>query len=89
MGEMIADFFTKPLQGTLFQKFRNFIMNCDPLINSPQDHRSVLGKTEMQRRPNGGRADGANITVARTVALAREPQEKVSLANEWTIVKRS
>jgi hypothetical protein len=26
-GEMIADFFTKPLQGSLFQKFRDFIMN--------------------------------------------------------------
>jgi hypothetical protein len=26
-GEMVADFFMKPLQGALFQKFRNFIMN--------------------------------------------------------------
>ena len=24
---MIADFFTKPLQGTLFRKFRDFILN--------------------------------------------------------------
>jgi hypothetical protein len=26
-GEMVADFFTKPLQGTPFRKFRDFIMN--------------------------------------------------------------
>ena len=26
MNDMIADYFTKPLQGTLFQKFRRFIM---------------------------------------------------------------
>jgi hypothetical protein len=42
-AEMLADFFTKPLQGSLFQKFRNRIMNVDPLTVSWQDHRSVLG----------------------------------------------
>jgi hypothetical protein len=33
-AEMLADFFTKPLQGSLFQKFRNWIMNVDPLTVS-------------------------------------------------------
>ena len=28
---MIADFLTKPLQGALFRKFRDRIMNVDPL----------------------------------------------------------
>ena len=27
-GEMTGDFFTKPLQGVLFKKFRNDILNC-------------------------------------------------------------
>ena len=27
--EMIADFYTKPLQGTLFERMRNFIMGLD------------------------------------------------------------
>jgi hypothetical protein len=27
-GEMIADYFTKPLQGSVFRKFRNAIMGC-------------------------------------------------------------
>eukprot|EP00978_Attheya_sp_CCMP212_P034632 scaffold146129_cov35-Attheya_sp.AAC.1 len=29
-GDMLADFFTKPLQGALFKKFRDLIMNIDP-----------------------------------------------------------
>jgi hypothetical protein len=28
-GEMLGDFFTKPLQGSQFRKFRNAILNCD------------------------------------------------------------
>jgi hypothetical protein len=40
---MIADFFTKPLQGLTFRTFRNFIMNVsDPGSNRDQDPRSVL-----------------------------------------------
>jgi hypothetical protein len=51
--EMIADFFTKPLQGILFKKFRNFIMNVDPATNSSQDHRSVLRKNKCQKAVPG------------------------------------
>ena len=43
---MVGDFFTKPLQGAQFRKFRNIILNnndIDPEINESQDHRSVLG----------------------------------------------
>lgn len=40
--EMIADFFTKPLQGSIFKKFRDFIMNVDPALTAAQDPRSVL-----------------------------------------------
>ena len=42
-GHMIADFFTKPLQGSLFKKFRHQFLNIDPLADSSLDHRSVLG----------------------------------------------
>ena len=44
--EMIADFFTKPLQGTAFTGFRNFIMNIDSDLanDNIEDHRSVLEK---------------------------------------------
>jgi hypothetical protein len=40
--EMVADFFTKPLQGSTFQKLRDMIMNVDHARDSGQDHRSVL-----------------------------------------------
>jgi hypothetical protein len=41
-GNMVADFFTKPLQGTPFRKFRDDIMNIDPQLVPTMDHRSVL-----------------------------------------------
>jgi hypothetical protein len=42
--EMIADFFTKPLQGIAFTGFRDFIMNVasDVATDNIQNHRSVL-----------------------------------------------
>jgi histone deacetylase 1/2 len=45
-GDMLADFFTKPLQGSTFRKFRNEIMNLksDPSNTTIQDPRSVLDK---------------------------------------------
>ena len=44
--EMIGDFFTKPLQGGLFIKFRDRILNpqTDPSTVPIEDHRSVLGQ---------------------------------------------
>ena len=38
-NNMIADFFTKPIQGQRFEILRNLIMNID----HPIGHRSVLG----------------------------------------------
>jgi len=45
-GEMLADFFTKPVQGSLFVKFHDLIMKSviDPDKKYYQDHRSVLEK---------------------------------------------
>jgi len=62
-AEMIADYFTKPLQGALFIKFRNFIMNDDLFVeDDTKDHRSVLkqeayshtneNKNEVNRQKN-------------------------------------
>jgi hypothetical protein len=55
--EMVMDFFTKPaLQGALFQKFRNLIMNnTDPLTKRVVDHRSVLKKAQACVTKNVGR----------------------------------
>ena len=45
-NEMLGDYFTKPLQGGLFTKFRDRILNvqADPSTVPPEDHRSVLGQ---------------------------------------------
>ena len=43
--DLIADFFTKPLQGQLFHKPRALILNLpddDPSLEQGSDHRSVL-----------------------------------------------
>ena len=44
--EMLGDYFTKPLQGGVFNKFQDRILNIqtDPSIVPPEDHRSVLGQ---------------------------------------------
>jgi hypothetical protein len=55
-GEMVADFFTKPLQGIQFQKFRDIIMNIDPSTDSSKDQRSVL-KSDDGAAQNVGSAD--------------------------------
>jgi hypothetical protein len=43
-GDMLADFFTKPLQGSSFQNFQEQILNLksDPTLQIGTDHRSVL-----------------------------------------------
>ena len=41
--DMVSDYFTKPLQGALFRKMRDLIMNIDPDAANRWDHRSVLG----------------------------------------------
>ena len=44
---MLADYFTKPLQGSLFIHLRNHIMGAEFENGNPQTHRSVLGEDEM------------------------------------------
>ena len=41
--EMLADYFTKPLQGSLFVRLRNHIMGAEFEDGSPKTQRSVLG----------------------------------------------
>ena len=41
--EMLADYFTKPLQGSLFVHLRNHIMGAEFEDGNPKTHRSVLG----------------------------------------------
>jgi hypothetical protein len=45
-GEMMADYFTKPLQGALFRRMRDRIMNIDPNSKYYSGHRSVLDQNQ-------------------------------------------
>ena len=45
--EMLANYFTKPLQGSLFICLRNHIMGAEFEDGNPQTHRSVLGHDDM------------------------------------------
>lgn len=49
-GDMLADFFTKPLQGEAFLRMRSMIMNIDPHHTVHGDHRSVLAELEEQQK---------------------------------------
>jgi len=79
-GDMIADFFTKPLQGTLFRKFRDQIMNIHPSTDSLPDCRSVLG--ELNTRDTGG-VVSTNLDEA-TTTIKNEPDAD----GEWQVVHR-
>eukprot|EP00978_Attheya_sp_CCMP212_P030961 scaffold115598_cov36-Attheya_sp.AAC.3 len=60
-GEMVADYFTKPLQGALFKKFRDLIMNVDDvdsLTDSHKDQRGVLGIKGGPTQDSDGNTDG-------------------------------
>jgi len=47
---MIADFFTKPIQGLRFQYLRDAVLNIKPLTV----HRSVLGSSNLEDAQSEG-----------------------------------
>jgi hypothetical protein len=51
---MLADYFTKPLQGIQFKIFRDQIMNVNPDEDPNQDCRSVLNVAEGEPWTDGG-----------------------------------
>jgi hypothetical protein len=55
-ADMLGNFFTKPLQGSLFWKFRDLIINInpDPVSTMPKDHRCVLSDQLNQKSPVTG-----------------------------------
>jgi hypothetical protein len=61
-GDMLADVFTKPLQGAAFAKFRRMILNLDdggPQTNPPLPLRSVLENKGDKEMPMTMTASGA------------------------------
>jgi len=65
-SEILADFFKKPLQGSLFVKKLDLIMNSviDPDKRCNQDHRSVLEKKDLSVCIMGEMAESQQIQKA-------------------------
>ena len=70
-AEMIGDFFTKPLQGGLFIKFRDLILNTqtDPSTVPLEDHRSVLGQDHSHATGQSQRESHATGQYEQTKAI--------------------
>ena len=73
-GDMVADYFTKPLQGALFTKFRDMIMGntiialpTDDSVGipaaSPQESKSVLNNVRANTLTSACSVDGGSRTV--------------------------
>ena len=66
-GNMVADFFTKPLQGALFRRLRDAVLNIPaedgPASLQQQDHRSVLEKVPV---PVEGQTSWAQVVKGST-----------------------
>jgi hypothetical protein len=73
--EMVADFFTKPLQGSQFVNLRNQIMNVNPLCQdyASEDCRSVLN---MVATDDGQTEDIATVSDWTVVEPRRNRQAK-------------
>ena len=83
---MVADFFTKPLQGVLFCQFQNRIMGSDPVTNTmSQDHRSVLNKPDLNLAREESQL--ARQLVNQPAGQCSGPIS-VTDTNNWTTVKQ-
>jgi hypothetical protein len=63
---MVADYFTKPLQGVLFYKFRDQILGLVPMETIHGVHRSVLDLKKISpKRKYSGRTVSKPISAKR------------------------
>jgi hypothetical protein len=84
-GDMIADFFTKPLQGALFWKLRDEIMNTDPKLVPTMDHSSVLDKRTKKGLPENEKEKNKEwITVQKRRKNRTQTHGKVPHVNYGT-----
>ena len=78
---MLADYFTKPLHGSLFVRLRNFIMGAEFDDGNPQTQRTVLGCDDAHTTMNASKQNQAASDVTtdasehNQVASEREQHE--------------
>ncbi|GAX11354.1 hypothetical protein FisN_22Lu047 [Fistulifera solaris] len=87
--EMLADFFTKPLQGSHFIRFRDVLLNLDRHIKELHDRRSVLEKqreTESWDPLRGATSDDAcdgETDGWTVVGKKRKPRKAIASVNTY------
>ena len=83
---MIADFFTKPLQGSKFYKFRSKIMNCPgPGSWSDQPQECVGANAKIMKlagsdRPSPVRSYADVVRTGRAVNVEKRARARISLS---------
>ena len=87
--EMIADFFTKPLQGIIFSTFRDFIMNvaCGN-VKDIAKHRSVLKNTSEDPRSELNTVLGYGAEDGFTLITRKYRKEKISNTIERKTIRK-
>jgi hypothetical protein len=75
--DMIADFFTKPLQGIQFRRFRSFIMNVDPSSPYYMDPRSVLKHSDYLQQTSRDGDVMSDTSSNRYEALSEDAEDDV------------
>ena len=85
-GDMVADFCTKPLQGSLFRRLRDMILNIKPddgpasMDPMELDHRSVLGVEPAEPSVPGPLHEGrTSAQVATGVNHRTKPSNKLAV----------
>jgi hypothetical protein len=86
--EMVADYFTKPLQGELFYKFRDQIMGVVPMETIIGDHRSVLDQNHSDP-VKAEKLAKVSPVIANDARLSRAPIKKSDGHQSWADVVKS
>jgi hypothetical protein len=89
---MVADYFTKPLQGALFYKFRDQILGVVPMDDFNADHRSVLDDKVSPRTTISPKRINSRVAKTKKINVERRQTMKSALAPKdhpsWTDVVR-
>jgi hypothetical protein len=83
--DMIADYFTKALQGTKFRQFRDFIMNVDPSTSTVMDRRSVLGNIKLPVDTHGTKQNSNGIEADARVPVNAVHPNKPSFLSDSSV----
>ena len=81
--EMLADYFTKPLKGSLFVCLRNHIMGTEFEDGNPKTHRSVLGCQDDHETTEASERDQQASERDQNGILARDQNHE----NMWSATR--